>query len=59
MKALALQPLHCEAASYVGELYLQIERFEQAAAAYSRLQALSSRCTYSFTYSFMTPDRAL
>ena len=41
MKALELNPQHCEAASYVGELYLQIERFEKAAAAYSRLQALS------------------
>ena len=41
MKALELNPQHCEAASYVGELYLQIEHFEEAAAAYSRLQALS------------------
>ena len=43
MKALELHPQHCEAASYVGELYLQIERFEQAAAAYSRLQEHSQR----------------
>ena len=39
-KALALAPQHCEAASYMDELYLQTDDLPQASLAYARLQSL-------------------
>jgi len=40
-KALALVPEHCEATGYLGELFLQIQDFEEASATFLRLQALA------------------
>ena len=39
-KALELVPQHCEATSYMGELYIQVEKFEQASETYARLLSL-------------------
>jgi len=40
-KALELVPAHCEAAGYLGELYLQTRDFEKASATFLRLQTLA------------------
>jgi len=42
-EALALVPSHCEAMGYLGELYLQIQDFQEASATFLRLQALAGR----------------
>jgi len=39
-KALALALQHCEAAFYMGELYLQTDDLQQVSLAYARLQSL-------------------
>jgi len=41
-KALELVPQHCEATSYMGELYIQISDFEQASATFTRLESLET-----------------
>jgi len=40
-KALELVPTHCEAAGYMGELYVQIQDFQQSSSAFLILQNLA------------------